>query len=116
MVKTESVSLVVSEVVSAPRFQLLPSEVGFIKIRLMFTTSEPKHVRSQMMQQIYHSKPPFIEDVCVLMPSAAVFTLLETFFPAFEWLKEIGVVSPTANLQEFKVLDEDTHTLAFLFK
>ena len=89
---------------------------GYVKVRLNFTTSEPKHVRSQMMQQIYHSKPPFIEDVCVLMPSAAVFTLLETFFPAFEWLKEIGVVSPTANLQEFKVLDEDTHTLAFLFK
>ena len=89
---------------------------GYVKVRLGFMTMEPKHVRSQMMQQIYNAKPPFMEDICVLMPGAAVSTLLETFLPVFEWLKEIGVVSPTANLQEFKVLDEDTHTLAFLFK
>jgi hypothetical protein len=68
-----------------------------------------------MLQQIYNSKPPFVEDVCVLMPRMAVFSILETFFPVFERLQEAGVVSPTANLLGFKVLDEDTETLAYLF-
>jgi len=95
--------------------EVFPSKEGYTKIRLSFLTDDPKHIRSLMLQQTYNSKPPFVEDVCVLMPRMQVFSILETFFPVFERLREIGVVSPAANLLGFKVLDEDTETLAYLF-
>jgi hypothetical protein len=91
------------------------SKEGCTKIRLSFLTDEPKHIRSLMLQQIYGVKPPFVEDVCILMPRMEVFSILETFLPVFERLKETGVVSLNANLLGFKVLDEDTETLAYLF-
>jgi hypothetical protein len=92
-----------------------PFKDGYTKIRLSFLTDDPKHVRSLMLQQIYNVKPPFVEDVCVLLPRMQVFSILETFFQVFERLQEAGVVSPSANLLGFKVLDEDTETLAYLF-
>lgn len=95
--------------------EVYPFKEEYTKIRLSFLTDDPKHIRSLMLQQIYNSKPPFVEDVCVLLPRMQVFSILETFLPVFERLQEIGVVSPAANLLEFKVLDEDTETLAYLF-
>lgn len=93
---------------------VLPFKDGFTKIRLAFLTDKPKHVRSLMLQQTYGSKPPFVEDVCVLMPCDETFSILETFFSVFKRLQEAGVVDQSAKLLEFKVLDEDTQTLAYL--
>jgi hypothetical protein len=90
-----------------------PAREGYAKIRLNFLTNEPKHIRSEMLRRICGSKPPFVEDVCVLMPLHRVFSILETFIPVFERLQETGVVSTTANLLGFKVLDEDITTLAY---
>ncbi len=89
---------------------------GYTKIRLSYLTNEPKHVRSFIMQQAYNSKPPFIEDVCILLPCNKTFSILETFLPVFERLQATGIVSSVANLLEFKILDEDTQTLAYLFE
>jgi hypothetical protein len=94
---------------------VFPAKEGYTKIRLSFLTDDPKHIRSLMLQQIYNVKPPFVEDVCVLLPRMQVFGILATFFPVFERLQEAGIVSPAANLQGFKVLDEDFETLAYLF-
>jgi hypothetical protein len=45
-----------------------------------------------------------------------VFAILETFIPAFEYLQNSGVVSHTAELQNFEIVDEDVHTLAYVFE
>jgi hypothetical protein len=95
--------------------EVYPFKDEYTKIRLSFLTDDPKHVRSLMLQQSYNSKSPFVEDVCVLLPRMQVFSILETFFPVFERLRETGIVSPAANLLGFKVLDEDIETLAYLF-
>jgi len=114
LVNTESTALEICTP-SVPKLETFAVKDGFMKVQLTFLTDEPKHVRSLMMQQVYNSKPPFVEDVCVLLPRMGVFSILEAFLPVFERLREAGVVSPTANLQGFKVLDEDTQTLAYLF-
>jgi len=95
--------------------EVYPFKDEYAKIRLSFLTDDPKHIRSLMLQQIYSVKPPFVEDVCVLLPRMQVFSILEAFFPVFERLQEAGIVNSTANLLGFKVLDEDTLTLAYLF-
>lgn len=114
LVNTESMALEICTPL-VPKLDALAAKDGFMKVQLTFLTDEPKHIRSLMMQQIYNSKPPFVEDVCVLFPCDETFSILETFLPVFERLQEAGVVSPTANLQGFKVLDEDTQTLAYSF-
>lgn len=113
MVETES--LLVLEIAPS-RPKPLPSKIGYVKIKLTFLTNEPKHVRSQMLRLSYNSEPPFVEDICILLPRMQVFSILETFLPAFEKLQESGVVSSTAKLLKFKILDGDTNTLAFLFE
>jgi len=114
---SESVALTVIPAPLSVRWpDVFPFKEGYTKIRLSFLTDDPKHIRSLMLQQIYNSKPPFVEDVCVLMPQMQVFSILETFFSVFERLQAVGVVSPAANLLGFKVLDEDTETLAYLFE
>ena len=116
MVNVETTALALVSVVPPPKRGLLPAKAGFVKIRLSFLTDDPKHVRSQMLRLSCNSKPPFVEDICVLMPRMRVFSILETFIPAFEKLQEEGTVSSTAKLLTFKVLDGDSSTLAFLFE
>jgi len=99
-----------------PSFPTTVSKEDFVKVRLSFLTDEPKHIRSQMLQRLYGALPPFIEDLCVMMPRMQVFAILETFIPAFERLQEAEVVPHSANLLGFKVLDEDLTTLAYLFE
>lgn len=116
MVNAETTALALVSVVPPVKRELLPSKAGFVKIRLSFLTDDPKHVRSQMLRLSCNSKPPFVEDICILMPRMRVFSILETFIPAFEKLQEDGIVSNTAKLLTFKILDGDTNTLAFLFE
>ena len=91
-------------------------KANYLKVRLSYLTPEPKHIRSVTLEQQCRIKPPFLEDVCVLMPRLKVFTILETYMPIFEKLQAAGIVSNQANLQSFKVLEEDTTTLAYIFK
>lgn len=115
MVEVEPKSLLVLHEVVPARPQLLPSKMGYVKIRLTFLTSEPKHIRSIMLRDQYKVEPPYLEDICVLLPLVDTFSILETFIPAFEKLREVGVVAKTSNLLKFKILDEDSHTLSYLF-
>jgi hypothetical protein len=58
--------------------------------------------------------PPFLEDICILLPRMQVFTLLETFLPMFKTLQEAGVVSVNDTLTGFKLLNEDKLTLGYV--
>lgn len=91
------------------------SKPNYLKVRLSYLTPEPKHIRSRMLEQQCRIQPPYLEDVCVLLPRMKVFTILESFIPIFEKLQATGVVSTQANLQSFKVLEEDASTLAYIF-
>jgi hypothetical protein len=93
--------------------ELLAYKEGYIKICLSYLTSKPKHLRSLLLYHTYNIKPPYTEEVSILIPCAKTFTLLETFIPAFERLQKAGVVPNTAELQGFSITDEDELTLAY---
>lgn len=106
----------VRPIAPAVKPELTTSKSGYVKIRLLYLTSQPQHLRSLLLLHTCGIKPPYTEEVCILLPHTKVFTLLETFIPLFEYLQECEVISKTAELQDFKVLDEDDHTLAYIFK
>lgn len=110
---SESTALELCPICEPSRLETFPAKNGYAKIRLSFLTDEPKHLRSEMLRRVCGSKPPFVEDICVLMPLHRVFAILETFIPVFERLQEAGVIGKNANLLGFKVLDEDITTLAY---
>ena len=116
MAKAEANSLILlgQEIAPPKRPQLLSSKSGRMKVRLSFLTHSPKHIRNILLQEQCHTQPPYIEDICILMPRMKVLTLLETYLPAFAHLQKIGVIPNDAKLQSFKILDEDDITLAFL--
>lgn len=114
MVNVETALELVSAV-APPRPSPLPSKMGYVKIRLTFLTSEPKHIRSIMLRDQYKAEPPYLEDIYILLPLVDTFSILETFIPTFEKLRKAGVVAKTSNLLKFKILDEDSHTLSYLF-
>jgi hypothetical protein len=92
---------------------LLPTKLGCIKIRLTYLTFIPTHIRSVMLQ-IQGVQPPYIEDICVLMPQAKTFMLIEAYMPAFSKLQSCDLVPKSASLQSFKIMDEDEITLAYV--
>lgn len=96
------------------RLESYPEKKGHIKVKLHFTTEEPKHVRSSILSRTYGVKGPFFEDVCVLIPQAEVLPELSWFIPVFVQLQFNHVVSRTAQLKNFSLLDEDNTTLAYL--
>lgn len=95
--------------------ELAASKSGYMKVRLSFLTSQPQHLRSLLLYHTCGIRPPYTEEVSILLPRLKVFTRLETFIPQFEYLQKSGVVSKTAELQDFALLDEDILTLAYLF-
>jgi hypothetical protein len=113
-VNTNTVS-VGQQIAPAPKPDVAATKPGYVKVRLSYHTSQPKHLRSILLFHMCNIKPPYTEDLCILMPRMKVFALLETFIPAFEQLKRSGVVSKTAELQDFRILDEDLLTLAYIF-
>jgi hypothetical protein len=108
-------SLEVRPIAPANKPDLAASKPGYVKVRLSYLTSQPQHLRSLLLLHTCGIQPPYTEEVCILLPYAKVFALLETFMPPFEYLQKCGVLSKTAELQDFKVLDEDGLTLAYIF-
>ena len=111
--------------VSKPKLMIAPTPLpsnlateksGYIKVRLSFFTPEPKHLRSIQLARFYGVPAPYNEEVAVLLPKNRVFTLFETFIPVFESLQKLGVVSNAAKLRDFRILDEDNLTLAYILK
>ena len=95
--------------------ELAASKSEYVKVRLSYLTSQPRHLRSLLLLHTCGIQPPYTEEVCILLPYAKVFTLLETFIPSFEYLQKCDAISKTAELQDFRVLDEDNTTLAYIF-
>ena len=93
---------------------LLPDKEGCIKVRLTYLTEEPKHIRSIMLHNTFAAKPPYFEDVCVLIPCPLANTTIQTYLPYLKRLQDNDVISPTAKLTHFAFLDEDVTTLAYL--
>jgi hypothetical protein len=71
----------------------------------------PKHIRSLTLRAI-GLKPPFVEDVCVLLPAEQVLNRAEAYLGLLELLKESGVIQ-AEDLVGFAVLVEDELTLAY---
>jgi hypothetical protein len=107
--------LVGQQIAPPPRPELAATKQGYVKVQLSFLTGLPKHIRNILLREQCGTQPPYIEDICILMPRMKVFTILETYMPAFALLQQVGIVPYDAKLQDFKILDEDQHTLAFLF-
>jgi hypothetical protein len=84
-------------------------------VRLSFLTKEPQHLRSLLLYHTCGIRPPYTEEVSILMPRLRVFTRLENFIPQFQRLQASGVVSRSAELQDFTILDEDNLTLSYIF-
>ena len=93
---------------------LAASKPGYMKVRLSYWTGAPRHIRNVALREQCDAQPPFIEDACILMHRMRVFSLLESFMPAFGVLRAAEVVPQDANLRDFKVLDEDDLTLAYV--
>jgi hypothetical protein len=92
----------------------ISTKPGYMKVRLFFLTSEPKHIRSQMLKSGCGAKPPFIEDVCILMQRMKVFPNLEYYSNPLFRLQLAGVVSSTAKLTGYTILDGDDDTLSYV--
>lgn len=95
-----------------PKPELVASKSGYVKVRLTYLTSEPKHLRSIVLAKQYGIQPPFHEEISILMPRQKVFTLLEAYLPAFNYLQSCSLVSKSARLMDFEIRDEDDLTLA----
>ena len=102
-----------TETSTVVKIRLASSAPGYIKVRLQYLTKTARHLRSTLLFQC-GAKPPFMEEVCVLLPHKKVYPLRECFLPIFEALRTEGIVSPDAILQEFNILDRDYLTLAYL--
>ena len=98
----------------AYRPRLAAYSPGQVKVQLRYLTKQPMHLRSLLLSQYTGMEPPYIEEVCILMPHMRVFPVIECFLPAFQQLKEAGIVQQDAELHGFRVLDRDCLTLAYL--
>ena len=86
---------------------------GHVKVMLRYLTKEPKHLRSMLLSQYTGVIPPYIEEVCILLPHMRVFPVIECFLPIFEVLKKEGIIQQDAELQDFKLLDRDYLTISY---
>lgn len=93
---------------------LVADKEGCLKVRLAYLTHKPKHVRNLLLKSAYCIKPPYNEDVCVLMPAAKCFDDFESYLNAFEFLQRANVVDSGDVLVETRVLVEDELTLAYV--
>lgn len=93
---------------------LATSKEGYLKVRLSYLTSNPKHIRNFILWNGYGIKPPYNEDVCILMPATKCFNDFESYINAFELLQHSGVLHADDHLLEFSILVEDDLTLAYV--
>jgi hypothetical protein len=97
----------------AAKAGIAPSLPGHVKVRLQYLTQEPAHLRSMILAQ-QGAEPPFVEEVCVLLPHMKVYPMLECFLPTFETLRKDGIVPEKSELQDFRILDRDALTLSYV--
>lgn len=88
----------------------------FIKVRLSYLTTAPKHVRNLQLRTEYGIKPPYNEDICILFPAARTFNDFETYLDTFESLKLTGLLHSEDILIDATLLIEDDLTLAYVIE
>jgi len=67
-----------------------------------------------MLLAQFGAVPPFMEEVCILLPHKKVYPLRECFLPVFETLRIESIIPQDSTLQEYHILDRDYLTLAYL--
>jgi hypothetical protein len=103
------------QLIAAPATPILEATMAdHLKVRLRYMTTDPKHIRSLVLRSSYGIKPPYNEDLCILMPAARVFNDFETYLDTFENLKLCGVLHHGDILIDADILVEDELTLAYV--
>lgn len=97
-------------------FHVAQQKPGHVKVRLSFNTWDPKHARSAFLKNEADAKPPFLEDVHVLVPVSAAFNRLSAYRDIFRRLIAAGILAPQDTLRRFEFREEDTTTLAYVEK
>jgi hypothetical protein len=100
--------------IPVPRSECVSSKKGYVKVKLRFTTEEPTHVRSYLLQRTYGFAGPYLEEVYVLLPQETVYPEFSYFIPVLTKLQLAQVISLTAQLRHFAITDEDEVTLAYV--
>jgi hypothetical protein len=99
---------------STPTFDVVSQQADHVKVRLFYNTWKPKHVRSNFLKTQADAKPPFIEDVSVLVPVSCAYNRLSAYRDIFQRLIAAGHLAPTDALKKFEFREEDMSTLAYL--
>jgi hypothetical protein len=86
---------------------------GHVKVRLIFKTWDPQHIRSHSLKTEFNQEPPFIEDISILVPVERAYNRLSAYDDAFNTLQECGVIALADKLTDFEVREEDVLTLAY---
>ena len=100
----------------SPRPEVMTSRKGYIKVRLDYKTTKPRHIRSFILSDAFMADGPFIESLRVLVPQNQTYPLIEVFFPVFDILKEWKYVYETDELVDFKILEDDLHGQAYFIE
>lgn len=90
------------------------SKNNYVKVRLGFSTSQPTHLKSAMLASEYGVEPPYIENVCVLVPKNKVVDVFECFPPVLDTLCKTQVTPVDARLNFYEILEEDDSTVAYV--
>jgi hypothetical protein len=93
--------------------EVLPVKTGYIKVRLNYLTPEPKHIDNITLQG-YGAQSPYLEEIRVLLPLSSTFDSYDTMHPAFDYLKQCGILHPECQLFNYKFVEEDNLTLAYV--
>jgi hypothetical protein len=98
------------------RPEIMVSRKGYIKVRLDYLTTKPRHIRSVMLSDAFMAEGPYTESCRVLVPQNKTYPLIEVFLPAFELLKKFNYVYDTDELVGFKILEDDLYGQAYFIE
>jgi hypothetical protein len=93
--------------------EIATTRQGFVKVKLIFTTMTPRHLRSQTLQ-LSGVPGPYYEDMCILYPQKHAYPITEIYLPALNTLRTERKVPQDANLVKIQLLPEDVYTQAYL--
>ena len=96
-----------------PPLEQATSLPGHVKVRLLYLTESPRHLRNALLAQ-HGAKGPFAEEVSILMPAMKIFPVLECFLPAFENLLRSGVVPLDSIFHGYEITEGDSLTIAYI--
>ena len=84
-----------------------------MKVRLTYQSEVP-HTEAALTLQKLGLKPPYVEELRVLVPACQAFSDLEVYRPVFDWLKASKAVPADAVLTGYAFDDQDNGILAYV--